>query len=57
MTVLAQYIEYDEASAIVKWAVDEDKTIREVALKRTSLTAEKLDEILDLRAMTEPRIY
>lgn len=56
-TALAPHVGYDEASKIAKRAVDENKTIKEVATERTDLTAEELDEILDLREMTEPGIY
>jgi aspartate ammonia-lyase len=56
-TALAPHVGYDEASSIAKQAVDEDRTITDVAADRTDLTDEELDEILDLREMTEPGIY
>jgi fumarate hydratase class II len=54
-TALAPAIGYDEAAAIAKEAAKSGRTIREVALEKTSLTAEQLNELLNAEAMTEPR--
>lgn len=56
-TALAPHVGYDKASEIAKRAVDEDRTIREIAADRTDLSDAELDEILDLRMMTEPEMY
>lgn len=52
-TALAPHIGYDRAAEIVKKALSAKKTIREVALELKLLSPEKLDEILDIRQMTE----
>ena len=43
------------AAAIAKEAAKTGETVREVALRKTDLGAEKLKEILDPMLMTEPR--
>ncbi len=53
-TSLAPVIGYDAAAAIAKEAYAEGKTIREVAAKKSGLSAEKLDELLNPMTMTEP---
>jgi len=53
-TALAPAVGYDEAAAIAKEAAKSGLTIREVALKKTSLSAEELEKLLDAEAMTEP---
>jgi fumarate hydratase class II len=53
-TALAPAVGYDEAAAIAKEAAKSGLTIREVALKKTSLTAEELEKLLNAEAMTEP---
>ena len=53
-TALAPLIGYDAAAAIAKEAYATGRTIREVALERTSLTAGDLDRVLDPEAMTQP---
>ena len=52
-TALAPHIGYDKAAEVVKKAMAEGKTIREVALELKLLPPEKLDEVLNVRAMTE----
>ncbi|MER3467969.1 MAG: aspartate ammonia-lyase, partial [Thermoflexus sp.] len=52
-TALTPYIGYDKAAEVVKKAMAEDKTIREVVLEMGLLPPEKLDEVLDVRRMTE----
>ena len=59
VTPLNRYIGYENAAAIAKKAVKEEKTIREVVLEegyveRGELTEEQLDEALDVRRMTHP---
>jgi len=53
-TSLAPIIGYDAAAAIAKEAAKTGETVREVALRKTDLGAEKLKEILDPTLMTEP---
>jgi len=54
VTSLAPIIGYDAAAAIAKEAAKTGETVREVALRRTDLGAEKLARILDPMLMTEP---
>jgi fumarate hydratase class II len=60
VTPLNHYVGYDEAAKIAKQALAERKTIREVVIERGhiasgTLTEEKLDEVLDVLAMTRPK--
>jgi fumarate hydratase class II len=52
-TALNPAIGYDDASTVAKRALDEGKTVREVAIEAGYLTAEEADEVLDPRKMTE----
>ena len=54
VTALVPQIGYDAAAAISKEAQATGRTIREVALQRTDLSAEGLDKILDPSSMTAP---
>ena len=59
VTPLNRHIGYENAAAVAKKAVKEEKTIREVVLEegyveRGDLTEEQLDEALDVRRMTHP---
>ncbi|HEY3118712.1 MAG TPA: class II fumarate hydratase [Chloroflexota bacterium] len=53
-TALAPVIGYDAAAKIAKNAFNTGRTIRQVALDETNLSAEELDKILDAEAMTKP---
>ena len=53
-TSLAPVIGYDRAAAIAKKAQATGKTVRQVAMEEKVLPEEKLNELLDARAMTEP---
>ena len=53
-TALAPAIGYDKAAEIAKEAAATGSTIREVAQKRTNLSAQELDQLLDPERMTEP---
>ena len=53
-TALAPIIGYDAAAAIAHEASETGETIRQVALRRTDLDEEALDEALDPFSMTEP---
>jgi fumarate hydratase class II len=59
VTPLNKYIGYNEAAAVAKQSLKEEKTIREVVLERGyvadgKLTEEQLDTALDLLSMTRP---
>jgi fumarate hydratase class II len=59
VTPLNRYIGYENAAAVAKKAVKEEKTIRQVVLEqgyveRGDLTEEQLDAALDVRRMTRP---
>ena len=54
VTTLVPHIGYDAAADIAKEAQANGKTVKEVALVRTSLSSDELDEILDPSGMTEP---
>jgi fumarate hydratase class II len=59
VTSLNRYIGYENAAAVAKKALKEDKTIREVVLESGfvadgKLTEEQLDAALDVLAMTRP---
>ncbi|QUW00971.1 class II fumarate hydratase [Chloracidobacterium sp. MS 40/45] len=53
VTALNPVIGYELGAKIAKRAYAEDRTVKEVALEMTSLSAEELDRLLDPRAMTE----
>jgi len=55
-TALAPEIGYDEAAAIAKESYKTGKTVREIALEKKILSAERLSEILDPMRMTMPGI-
>jgi len=59
VTPLNRYIGYEEAAKVAKQAMAQRKTIREVVLERGyveqgKLTAQQLDEALDVLSMTHP---
>jgi fumarate hydratase class II len=59
VTPLNHYVGYDEAAKIAKQALAERKTIRQVVVERGhvdsgAISAEKLDEVLDVLSMTHP---
>ena len=56
VTALAPRIGYAEAAKLAKEAVAKNVTVRELVIAKGLLKAEELDEILDLRAMTEPGV-
>ncbi|WP_022835616.1 class II fumarate hydratase [Salisaeta longa] len=55
-TALNTAIGYDKASEVAKRAAKERKSVRTIVQEMDLLTAEELDEYLDVRAMTEPGI-
>lgn len=54
VTTLVPHIGYDASAAIAHDAQLTGKTVKEVALEKTNLSAKELDEILDPASMTEP---
>ncbi len=55
-TALAPRIGYDAAARLAKEAFARGATVRELARERAVLPAAELEEVLDVRAMTEPGI-
>jgi fumarate hydratase, class II len=55
-TPLAPVIGYDQAAEVAKEAYKTGKTIRELVREKKILSDERLEEVLDIRAMTEPGI-
>lgn len=55
-TALNAAIGYDQASKVAKKAAAERRSVREVVTEMGLLSPEDLDEILDVREMTEPGI-
>jgi fumarate hydratase class II len=53
-TALNPYIGYDAAAVVAKESAKRGVSVRDVVLERKLLPAEKIDEALDVRAMTEP---
>jgi aspartate ammonia-lyase len=57
VTALNPIIGYMKAAEVVKRAYAENKTIREILLEEKLIPVEKLDEILNLKKLTEPGIH
>jgi fumarate hydratase, class II len=55
-TALNAYIGYDEASAVAKESAKNFESVRDVVRRRGLLPEEQLDEVLNVRDMTEPGI-
>jgi aspartate ammonia-lyase len=56
VTALAPKIGYAEAAKLAKEAVSTGLTVKELVVKKGLLKGHELEEVLDLRAMTEPGI-
>ena len=56
VTALAPKIGYAEAAKLAKEAVASGLTVKELVVKKGILQGRELDDVLDLRAMTEPGI-
>ena len=56
VTALAPKIGYAEAAKLAKEAVAQNITVRELVIKKGLLKGKELEEVLDLRAMTEPGV-
>ncbi|HET6228507.1 MAG TPA: class II fumarate hydratase [Longimicrobiaceae bacterium] len=55
-TALNAYIGYDEAASVAKESAKNFESVRDVVKRRGLLSAEQLDEVLNVREMTEPGI-
>jgi aspartate ammonia-lyase len=56
VTALAPRIGYAEAAKLAKEAVASGLTVKELVMKKRILESQELEDILDLRAMTEPGV-
>jgi aspartate ammonia-lyase len=56
VTALAPKIGYAAAAKLAKEAVATGLTVRELVIRKNLLEGPELDEVLDLRAMTEPGV-
>lgn len=56
VTALAPKIGYAEAAKLAKEAIATGLTVRELVMKKRILEGQELEEVLDLRAMTEPGV-
>jgi fumarate hydratase class II len=56
VTALAPKIGYAEAAKLAKEALSSGLTVRELAMQKRILEGPELEEVLDLRAMTEPGV-
>jgi len=52
VTALSPVLGYEQAAAVLKKAIDGDKTIREVVLEEGLLGEDELNEAMDLRKLT-----
>ncbi len=55
-TALNATIGYDQASKVAKRAAAEGRSVRDVLLEMDLVPEEKIDDVLDVRSMTEPGI-
>ena len=55
-TALNDEIGYDKASTVAKKAAKEKRSVRDVVLEMGLIPEDRIDEILDVRSMTEPGI-
>lgn len=55
VTAMAPYIGYQRSASIAKEALKTGISVREIILRDAIMTEEQLEELLDARAMTEPR--
>jgi aspartate ammonia-lyase len=56
VTALAPKIGYAEAAKLAKEAIASGLTVKELVMKKRILEGQELEEVLDLRAMTEPGV-
>ena len=56
VTTLVPHIGYDASALIAKEAGETGESVRDVAIRRTDLSEQELDSILDPASMTQPLI-
>ncbi len=56
VTALTPHIGYDNAASIAKRALNEEKTLKDVALEMGLLTEEEFDTYMDIANMTHPNL-
>lgn len=56
VTPLSKILGYDRAAALAQEALEQGLTIRELVLKKGILDSHTLDDILNLRKLTEPQV-
>jgi aspartate ammonia-lyase len=56
VTALAPRIGYAEAAKLAKEALERNVTVRQLVIEKGLLSGKELDQVLDLRAMTEPGV-
>ena len=56
VTALSPHVGYAKAAAIAKEAINTGTSVRKLILKEGILTEAELEEILDVKGMTEPGI-
>ena len=56
VTTLVPHIGYDQSAAIAKEAQSTGETVKQVAIRRTKLSEDQLDKILDPASMTDPNL-
>jgi fumarate hydratase class II len=56
VTALSPVIGYDKASKIAHFAMDNDLTLKDAALKLGFVTAEEFERIVDLAKMVSPYV-
>ncbi|MFB5662046.1 aspartate ammonia-lyase [Alteribacillus sp. HJP-4] len=56
ITAINPHVGYETASRIAKEAIETNRSVREICLERGILSKEELDEILDVKEMTNPGI-
>jgi aspartate ammonia-lyase len=57
VTVLNPIIGYAQAAEIVKEALRSGQTIIETIKKKKILTAEQMEEVMNLKSLTEPGVH
>jgi aspartate ammonia-lyase len=57
VTALAPYIGYVEAAQIAKEYLSSGKSIKQIVFEKGLMTKDELDEVFDLRGMTEPGLH
>jgi fumarate hydratase class II len=55
-TALSPYLGYAQTAEVAKTAVATGKSIREIVLARGLMSAEELDKVLSVEAMTRPGV-